>query len=88
MNTYIKYFENRGKNMPFIIKDDDVLDKYNEIWDKIKNRLNIKLHSMPIYDERYIKAEVREFNGVIRVKDWFRIWHWINVTFLLIVILF
>ena len=69
MNTYIKYFENRGKNMPFIIKDDDVLDKYNEIWDKIKNRLNIKLHSMPIYDERCIKAEVREFNGVIRVKD-------------------
>ena len=69
MNTYIKYFENRGKNMPFIIKDDDVFDKYNEIWDKIKNRLNIKLHSMPIYDERYIKAEVREFNGVIRVKD-------------------
>ena len=55
--------------MPFIIKDDDVFDKYNEIWDKIKNRLNIKLHSMPIYDERYIKAEVREFNGVIRVKD-------------------
>ena len=29
MNAYIKYFENGGKNMSFIIKDDDVLDKYN-----------------------------------------------------------
>ena len=29
MNAYIKYFENGGKNMSFVIKDDDVLDKYN-----------------------------------------------------------
>ena len=36
MTGYIKYFENRGKNMSFLIKDDDVLDKYNEIWEKIK----------------------------------------------------
>ena len=47
----IKRFENGGKNMSFIIKDDDVLDKYNEIWDKIKNTLNIKFHSIPVYDE-------------------------------------
>ena len=35
MTGYIKYFENGGKNMSFVIRD-DVLDKYNEIWDKIK----------------------------------------------------
>ena len=35
MSGYIKYFENSGKNMSFIIKDDMCLDKYNEIWDKI-----------------------------------------------------
>ena len=39
MSGYIKYFENSGKNMSFMIKN-DVLDKYNEIWDKIKNTLN------------------------------------------------
>ena len=31
MTGYIKYCENEGKNMSFITKDDDVLDKYNEI---------------------------------------------------------
>ena len=51
MTGYIKYFENRGKNMSFVIKDDDVLDKYNEIWDKIKEALSIKFNSMPVYDE-------------------------------------
>ena len=56
---YIKNFENGGKNISFVIKDDDVLNKYNEIWNKVKNTLNIKFHSMPVYDEKYIKAKVR-----------------------------
>ena len=68
MSGYIKYFENGGKNMYFVIKDDNVLDKYNEIWDKIKMELNIKFHSMPVYDGKYIKAKVREFNGVIKTN--------------------
>ena len=33
----IKYFESGGKNMSFVIKDDDMLDKYNEMWDAIKD---------------------------------------------------
>ena len=41
----------------FLIKDDDVLDKYNEIWNKIKKTLNTKFHSMPVYDKKYIKAK-------------------------------
>ena len=32
-------------------KNNDVLDKYNKIWEKIKNKLNIKLHSTSVYDE-------------------------------------
>ena len=68
MTGCIKYFENGGKNMSFVIKDDYVLDKYNEIWDKIKETLNIKFHSMPVYDEKYIKAKVRKFNGVIKTN--------------------
>ena len=54
--------------MPFLIKDDSVLDKYNEICDKIKKILNIKFQSMPVYDEKYINAKVREFNGEIKLK--------------------
>ena len=58
MSGYIKYFENSGKNMSFMIKN-DVLDKYNEIWDKIKNTLNITFHSVLVYDEKCIKAKVK-----------------------------
>ena len=31
MNGYIKCFKNGGKNMSFVIKDNDVLNKYNKI---------------------------------------------------------
>ena len=57
---YIKYFENRGKNMSFLIKDDEVWEKYDEIWDVIKNKLSIKFHSKPVYDQKYLKAKKLE----------------------------
>ena len=50
--------------MSFFDRDDNVLDKYNEICAKIKEKLNIKFHNQPVYDQKYLKAKVREFDGV------------------------
>ena len=55
MNGYIKYFENGGKNMSFLIKNSEVWEKYEDIWNIIKNKLNIKFHSQPIYENKYLK---------------------------------
>ena len=68
MSGYIKYFENGSKNLSFLIKEDEVLDKFDEIWDAIKNKLDIKFHSEPVYEYRYWKARVREFDGVIKTN--------------------
>ena len=55
--------------MPFIIEDgDDLLTKYNEIGNKIKKTSDIKLHSKLVYDEKYINANVKEFNGVVNTN--------------------
>ena len=51
MSGYIKYSENGGKNMSFLIKDDEVWEKYEQIWDVIKNKLRIKFQSKPTYDK-------------------------------------
>ena len=59
MSGHIKYFENGGKNMSFIIKDDNILVNYNEIWNKIKKILNREFRSMSVYNEKHIKANVR-----------------------------
>ena len=51
-----------------MIKDDDVWDKYDKIWDVIKDELGIKFHSEPVYEYKYLKVKVREFDGVIRTN--------------------
>ena len=48
MSRDIKYFENGGKNMSFLIKNSEVWDKCEDIWDVTKNKVNIKFHSQPI----------------------------------------
>ena len=68
MSGYIKYFENGSKNMSFLIKDNEVQDKSNGIWDAIKNKLGIKFHSEPVYEYRYLKAKVRKFDGAIKTN--------------------
>ena len=68
MNGYIKYFDNGGKNMSFLIKNSEVRQKYENIWDVIKNKLGIKFHSQPIYENKYLKAKVRECNGNIKTN--------------------
>ena len=54
--------------MSFLTKDDNVLDKYNKIWNVIKNKLNMKFHSMSVSNKSYIKVKVREFDGKIKTN--------------------
>ena len=70
MSGYIKYFENGGKYVSFRIEDDSVLVKYNDIWNKIKEKLGKKFHSKPVYDEKYIKTKLKVFDGVVHTIFW------------------
>ena len=68
MSGYIKYFENGSKNMSFLIKDDELWDKYDKIWDVIKDKLGIKFHCELAYKYKSLRTKVREFNGVIKTN--------------------
>ena len=67
MSGHLKHFDGGGKNMSFMVEDDDVFLKYNKMWDKIRMTLNIKFHSQPIYDEKYIKTKIKTFTDVINI---------------------
>ena len=55
MREYIRYFDESGKNVCFVIEDDNLLVKYNEISNKVKQTVNIKFYSKLVYDEKYRK---------------------------------
>ena len=68
MSGYIKYFENSGEKCLLWLKMTMCWINTIKIWDKVKEKVNIKFHSMPAYDETQIKAKVREFDGKINTK--------------------
>ena len=54
--------------MSFLIKDNEVWDKYDRIWDVIKDKLGMEFHSEPVYEYKYLKAKLRELDGVIKTN--------------------
>ena len=55
MNAYRKNFD-ETKYMSFLIKDDELLKKYNKFWKKVKNTINKEFDNDPVYNEKYLKA--------------------------------
>ena len=52
MSAYRKDFD-ETKYMLFLIKDDELLRKYNDISEKVKNVINKEFDSEPIYNEKF-----------------------------------
>ena len=65
MSGYIKYFDDGGKNMSFVMHDKEVYEKYNEIWNAIKRLLKLKFTVSPVRDDKYILAKLKVFNKII-----------------------
>ena len=51
--------------MFFSIKDDDLLEKYHEIWEEVKNIIKKEFDSEPVYNEKYLKLKIKSYNGKI-----------------------
>ena len=45
--------------MSFLIKDNEQLEKYNEIWDKVRNTIKKRCYSEPVYNEKYLKTKIK-----------------------------
>ena len=49
--------------MPFLIKDDKLLKKYDKIWKKVKNSIDKDFNSDPVYNEKCLKAKIKSYYG-------------------------
>ena len=54
--------------MSILIKDDELLEKYNEIWEKVKNSPKKEFDSEPVYNEKDSKAKIESYNGKINTN--------------------
>ena len=66
MHGYTKYFDGGGKNMTFVADNENVYDKYNEIWEVIRELLKVKFAVNPVRDDKYLVAKLKIFNKINR----------------------
>ena len=66
MNGNIKYFSDGGKNMSFVADDEEIYEKYTEIWEVVRKLLKLKFTVGPIRDDKYIIAKLKIFNRTNR----------------------
>ena len=67
ISAYRKDFD-ETKNMSFLMKDDELSEKYNEIWEKDENIIKKEFDSEPVYNEKYLKAKIKSNNGKINTN--------------------
>ena len=66
ISGYVKPFklkdgdkDRSNKLMSFCIDDENIFEKYKAIWTRNDDLKNIELNALPIYDDGYIKTNVR-----------------------------
>ena len=49
--------------MCFLIKDDDLLEKYNTNWDKVSADIKKEFDSEPVYNEHFFKTKIKSHDN-------------------------
>ena len=52
--------------MSFAADDEEIYEKYNEIWEVVRKLLKLKFTFSPVRDDKYIIGKLKIFNGTNR----------------------
>ena len=59
MNGYTETFKNKNNKLMSLRVDDELLEKYKAIWNKIESSKNIGFNALPVYDNGHIKSKLK-----------------------------
>ena len=60
-NAYVKSYDSETKWMHFFIEDDELLKRYNDIWNDVSNSVEKEFDSKLIYNKRYLKTKIKSY---------------------------
>ena len=61
-SIYVKSCDGQTRWMYLLIQDDDLLEKYNTIWDKVSADIKNEFDSEPVYNNKFWKTKIK-FHG-------------------------
>ena len=68
MTGYLNIFKDGARKMSFFTTNNEFLERYTEIWEKISDLVNKKFDSDPIYNNKYINTKIRSYNNDIKTN--------------------
>ena len=60
-SAYVKSYDGQTKSewMYFFVKDDELLEKYNTIWDKVSTDIKKEFDNELAYEKEYLKTKIK-----------------------------
>ena len=60
-SAYVKSYDGHIKWMYFLIEDDELLEEYNTIWNKISSDIRKELDSKPVNNKHFLKTKIKSY---------------------------
>ena len=67
MSAYRRDFE-ETKYMSILIKNYELLKKYNKTWKKVKNSIDKEFDGNPLYNKKNLNTKIKSYNGKINTN--------------------
>ena len=64
-SAYVKSYDEQIKWMYFLIENDDLLEKYNTVWDKVGADIKKEFDSEPAYKKFFLKTKIKSYGDEV-----------------------
>ena len=64
-STYVKSYIRQTKWMSFLTEDDDLLEQYNTIWNKVSAGIKKDFDSEPVCNKKYLKPKIKSHDDEV-----------------------
>ena len=65
MTGYLNIFEDGTREMSFLTDNNESLERYTKIWEKVSDLIDKKFDSDPVYNNKHINTKIRSYNNDI-----------------------
>ena len=64
-STYVKSCDGQTKWIYFLIGDDELLEQYNTIWNKVSADIKTEFESEPVYNKEFLKTKIKSLGDEV-----------------------
>ena len=68
MTGYLNILKDGTRKMSFLTDNNEFLERYTKLWEKISDLINKKFDGDPVYSNKYINTKIRSYNNDIKTN--------------------